>query len=156
MLQLNHLKFAVLGAAVSIAALVSPAAYATLGEPEISVQTDVSKLQASIKSSQDRTQYRVHEIQLQSGTVLREFVAADGNVFAVAWSGPFVPNLRQAMGRYFDTYVAAPRTGVSDRKHVQVALPNLVVQASGHTRAFFGRAYLPSALPAGFNLGDLH
>jgi hypothetical protein len=154
--MLNHLKSAVLAAALVLASLVARPAHATLGEPEISVQADVSQLQASIKSSQDRTQYRVHEIQLQSGTVLREFVAANGNVFAVAWSGPFMPNLRQAMGRYFDSYVAAPRSGVSDRKHVQVALPDLVVQASGHTRAFFGRAYLPSALPAGFDLGELH
>ncbi|HEY2677072.1 MAG TPA: DUF2844 domain-containing protein [Steroidobacteraceae bacterium] len=156
MLQSKHLSMAALCAVAFIAALSPRLCHATLGEPEVSVQADVSQLRASIKSSEDRTVYRVHEIQLPSGTVLREFVAANGNVFAVAWSGPFMPNLRQAMGKYFDSYVAAPRTGISDRKHVQVALPDLVVQASGHTRSFAGRAYLPSAIPAGFNLGDLH
>lgn len=143
-------------AAAAMAVLSPRLSKATLGEPEVSVQTDVAQLRASIKSSQDRTAYRVHEIQLPSGTVLREFVAADGNVFAVAWSGPFMPNLRQAMGRYFDSYVAAPRSQILDRKHVQISLPDLVVQASGHSRAFAGRAYLPAAIPAGVNLGDLH
>ena len=95
------------------------------------------------------------ESTVTATTLLREFVAANGNVFAVAWSGPFMPNLRQAMGKYFDSYVAAPRSTISDRKHLQVSTPELVVQASGHTRAFAGRAYLPAAIPAGFNLGDL-
>jgi len=155
MLRSNQLKKLALLAAASLAALSPQLACATLGEPEVSVQADASQLQASIKSSQDRALYRVHEIQLPSGTLLREFVSANGSVFAVAWSGPFMPNLRQALGKYFDSYVAAPRSTISDRKHVQVATSELVVQASGHTRAFAGRAYLPGAIPAGFSLGDL-
>jgi hypothetical protein len=155
MLESNPLKKLALCAATSLAALWPQLCSATLGEPEVSVQADVSQLRASIKSSQDRAVYRVHEIQLPSGTLLREFVSANGNVFAVAWSGPFMPNLRQALGKYFDSYVAAPRSTIPDRKHVQVATSELVVQASGHSRAFAGRAYLPGAIPAGFSLGDL-
>jgi hypothetical protein len=156
MLLSHDFKTIALCAAASLAVLSPRLSKATLGEPEVSVQTDVAQLRASIKSSADRTAYRVHEIQLPSGTVLREFVAADGNVFAVAWSGPFMPDLRQTMGKYFDSYATAPRSKVSDRKHVQISLPDLVVQASGHARAFAGRAYLPAAIPAGVNLGDLH
>ena len=154
MLRSNDVKIFALCAA--FAAAVSPGiSRAALGELEVSVQNDATQLHASIKSSEDRTLYRVHEIQLPSGTLLREFVAADGKVFAVAWNGPFMPNLRQALGKYFDAYAAAPRSEISDRKHRQVNQPGLVVQASGHTRAFAGRAYLPTALPQGMNLGDL-
>ena len=40
--------------AVLIAALGPRIASATLGEPEVTVQTDVARAHASIKSSQDR------------------------------------------------------------------------------------------------------
>src|SRR5580704_3010227 len=101
-----------------IAAFGPRIASATLGEPEITVQTDVARAHASIKSLQDRATYRVHEIQLPSGTVMREFVAPNGNVFAVAWEGPTRPDLRQALGQYFEAYASAPRSKFADRRHV--------------------------------------
>ena len=142
-------------ALILVAALGPGMARAALGEPEASVRIDVAQLQASIKASADRGSFRVHEIQLPSGTLLREFVSLDGNVFAVAWNGPFMPNLRQALGRYFDSYVAAAKLNHVNQKHLQINQPDLVVQSRGHMRAFSGRAYLPTALPSGFNLGDL-
>jgi Protein of unknown function (DUF2844) len=153
----GEFKIAALACAVLIAALGPRIAGATLGEPEISVQSDVAQLRASIKTSEDRASYRVHEIQLPSGTVLREFVAPDGNVFAVAWNGPTQPNLRQALGKYFDALASAPRPKFADHRHLRVQQGDLIVQASGHMRATFsGRAYLASAIPGGVNLGDLH
>jgi len=153
--QSDAFKRAALGALL-IAALGPRIASATLGEPEVTVQTDVARAHASIKSSQDRASYRVHEIQLPSGTVMREFVAPNGTVFAVAWQGPTRPDLRQALGQYFDTYNSAPRSKLADRRHVQIQQGDLVVQAGGHMRALSGRAYLLSAVPSGVNLGDLH
>ena len=152
----GELKVATLSSALLIAALGPRIACATLGEPEITVQTDVAQLRASIKSSEDRAGYRIHEIQLPGGTLLREFVAPNGNVFAVAWNGPTKPDLRQALGKHFDTYVSAPRSKYADRRHVNIQQGDLVVQGSGHMRALSGRAYLASAIPAGVNLGDLH
>lgn len=143
-------------AAAFIAIATPRIAAATLGQPEITVQTDVSRAHASIKSSQEHASYRVHEIQLPSGTLMREFVAPSGTVFAVAWQGPKPPDLRQALGQYFDVYVSAPRSRFGDRRHVQVQQGDLVVQASGHMRALSGRAYLQSAIPSGVNIGDLH
>jgi hypothetical protein len=154
--QSNDFKSAALGVVVLIAALLPQVASATLGEPEITVQTDVALAHASIKSSEDRTGYRVHEIQLPSGTVMREFVAPNGNVFAVAWQGPTRPDLRQALGQYFGAFASAPRSKFSDRRHVQIQQGDVVVQSSGHMRALSGRAYLQSAIPSGVNLGDLH
>ena len=59
---------AILGVVLA-AALVPCTAFATLGEPEATVQSDVVQLRASIKSSQTNLSYRVHEIQLPSGTL---------------------------------------------------------------------------------------
>jgi Protein of unknown function (DUF2844) len=154
--QSNDFKRTALGVAALIAALLPHVASATLGQPEITVQTDAAQTHAAIKFSEDRTGYRVHEIQLPSGTVMREFVAPSGNVFAVAWQGPTRPDLRQALGQYFDAFASAPRTKFSDRRHVQIQQGDLVVQSGGHMRALSGRAYLLSAIPSGVNIGDLH
>ena len=78
----NGLKFFALSAALFAATAPSRSAFATLGEPEVTVQNDVTLARATIKSSQERDSYRVHEIQLPSGTVMREFVGLDGKVFA--------------------------------------------------------------------------
>ena len=151
----NEFKIA-FAAAVFIVGAIPRTAFATLGEPEITVQTDVARSLASIKSSQQRDGYRVHEIQLPSGTLLREFVGSDGKVFAVAWQGPTRPDLRQALGQYFDAFVSAPRAKFADRRHMQVQQGDLIVQAGGHMGALSGRAYLASAVPSGVDIGDLH
>ena len=135
-------------------ALVPRLACAALGEPESSVAGDVQQLKGSIKSTV-RSNYRVHAIQLPSGTVLREFAAVDGNVFAVAWSGPAIPNLRQALGRYFDVYVKAAHEKQGGHRHLRIEQSGFVMQSSGHMRAFSGRAYLPQALPPGTSAGEI-
>ena len=135
-------------------ALLPRLACAALGEPEASVAADVSQLKGSIKSTL-RGNYRVHEIQLPSGTVLREFAGAGGNVFAVAWSGPAIPDLRQALGRYFDVYVTAAQARQGGRRHLQIEQSEFVMQSSGHMRAFSGHAYLPQALPAGISAEEI-
>jgi uncharacterized protein DUF2844 len=155
MSSLIRLKNLVLSSSIAFAALLPCVASATLGEPESSVQADSRQLQGSIKEA-DHDSYRVHEIQLPSGTLVREFVGLDGRVFAVAWKGPFIPNLRQMLGSYFDAYVAAAKATHADHRHLQIQQSDLVVQAGGHMRSFSGRAYLPQAIPAGVSLGDLH
>ena len=132
--------------AVATAAFAIPAA-ASLGGDESTVAADHAALAGQIKVARVQ-RYVMHEITAPSGTVVREFVSPAGKVFAVAWSGPSMPDLRQVLGPYFDTYVAA----VAQRKArgpVHVVLPGLVVQSSGHMRAFSGKAYLPDAVPAG-------
>lgn len=150
-----RLKHLVLPGTVFVAALCLPGmASATLGEPASSVQADGKELQGSIKEM-DHGSYRLHELQLASGTVVREYSGLDGNVFAVTWIGPFMPNLRQMFGRYFDAYATAPKSGHADHHHLEVRLSDLVVQESGHMRAFTGRAYLPQAIPRGVSVEDL-
>jgi Protein of unknown function (DUF2844) len=135
-------------------ALVPRLACAALGEPESSIAGDVQHLKGSIKAT-DRGNYRVHEIQLPSGTVLREYAAVGGDVFAVAWSGPAIPDLRQALGRYFDVFVTAAKAKQGGRRHLQIEQSGFVMQSSGHMRAFSGRAYLPQALPPGTSADEI-
>jgi hypothetical protein len=141
-------------AALLSAALLPALANAALGGPETEVAADAQVLKASVKSTA-RSTYTVHAIQLPSGTVLREYAVAGGNVFAVAWSGPSLPNLRQALGQYFDSYVSGAKAQPASHRHLEIRQSDLVVQAGGHMRAFSGRAYLPQGLPSGIALDEL-
>jgi Protein of unknown function (DUF2844) len=135
-------------------ALAPCLAYAALGEPEASVQTDVAEVKGTVRIM-DRLGYRVHEIRLASGTVVREFAAPDGMVFAIAWSGPTVPDLRQTLGRYFDDFVTSAKANRLGHHHLAIRQNDLVVEAAGHMRAFSGRAFLPSAMPAGISIAEV-
>jgi len=143
-------------AALLIVAILPQAARAALGGPEESVAAEAQQLNVSVKST-ELTNYRVHELQMSSGTVLREFAGTGGTVFAVAWSGPTIPNLRQALGQYFAAYVSAAQgKRAGDHTHLEIRQNDWVVQSDGHMRSFQGRAYLPQALPAGVTLDEIH
>jgi hypothetical protein len=129
-------------------------AAATLGEVSTSTEADRASMKASIRTV-PATNYTVHQIQAPSGTTVREYVSQDGMVFAVAWQGPLMPDLRQTLGRYFDRYTAAASEKRAGRRQVAVRDSDLVVQSSGHMRSFSGRAYLPQLLPQGVTLEEL-
>jgi len=134
--------------------LCAPAAHAALGERYASVAADGVKMKASVQIT-PADAYQVHALTLPTGTVVREYVSAAGDVFAVSWSGPFKPDLRQTLGAYFSDYVAAAQSKFSGHNHVFIATPDLVIQSSGHMRAFSGRAYLVKALPVGVSTNEL-
>jgi hypothetical protein len=73
----------------------------------------------------------------------------------VSWRGPVMPDLRQTLGEYFQRYqeaTAAPHVG---HRQLSVDRPDLVIRSSGHMRAFYGRAYVPSLVPTNFSLDDI-
>lgn len=142
------------GTLLVLGALWSTVASATLGEPESVIATEPQLGRASIKQS-DFGSYRVHEMQLPSGTLVREYAGLDGKVFAVSWNGPFIPNLKQTLGAYFDKFAAGAGAPHGNRKHLEVRGPDLVVLEGGHMRAYHGLAYLPQSLPSGVSVGDL-
>ncbi len=129
-------------------------ACATLGGPESTVSVDAQKLRSDIKSTAHGA-YLVHEMQLPSGTLLREYVAPGGIVFAVAWNGPGLPNLSQALGGYFSVYTDAVKAQPARRSRLEIRQPGFVMHSGGHMRAFSGRAYLPQALPAGVTAEEI-
>jgi hypothetical protein len=136
-----------------LCALAHPAS-AALGEAETTAAADADRLQGSLKAI-ERANYRVHEIQLPSGTLLREFATVGGTVFAVAWRGPSIPNLQQVLGGYFEAFTAAARAPHGGHHQLEVRQEDFVMQSGGHMRAFSGRAYLPKAVPAGVSLDEL-
>ena len=133
--------------------LSGPAA-AALGGDEASIAADQTQMKAArrIVSSQ---KYTTHEIQIASGTLVREYLSPQGQVFAVTWKGPLKPDLQQILGEHFADYVAAASGKHSRRGPVLLQQPGLVIQSGGHLRAFSGRAYIPQMIPAGVNVGEL-
>jgi len=100
--------------------------------------------------------YAVHELTTAAGTRVREYLTADGKVFAVSWQGPFIPDLRQMLGAYYGRYTQAlsvPHGGA--RRHLRIEQPGLVVESNGRMRAFYGRAWDPALLPPNFTAADI-
>lgn len=122
-------------------------AQATLGENVQSTETDRASMMASTRML-PATTFTIHELATPSGTTVREFVSPSGVVFAIAWRGPSMPDLKQALGRYFDRYVTSDNKQGGLHNRV-VSDADFVVQSSGRMRLFTGRAYIPQLLPSG-------
>ncbi len=142
-----RLTRAVVGAAAGLLCLASarPVA-AALGGRLSSVEADQARLGGTLRSTA-LPGYVVQEIQTPAGTAVREFASPSGVVFGIAWDGPFLPDLRQLMARYFDEYVQAMKERPRSRGPVVLRLPDLVFESSGHPRHFHGRAYVPGLMP---------
>jgi hypothetical protein len=138
---------ALLAAMTALLAVVAFPVAAALGGDEATVEADRVQMKSSVRIARVQ-RFAVHEMAAESGTVVREYVSPAGKVFGVAWNGPTMPDLRQVLGVHFDTYVDAAAKRAR-RGPVQIAVPGLIVQSSGHMRAFVGSAYLPDELPQG-------
>ena len=88
---------------------------------------------------------------LRNKTLVHEFADAGGTVFAVSWSGPFKPDLKQLLGRHFDEFQKGAGRRRGDHSHLRLDTSDMVVVSTGHMGAFEGRAWLPAQLPAGFD-----
>jgi hypothetical protein len=150
---LHKFKF-VFAAVVATLCLLPLPSRATLGGDASTTQVDQARLKASMRVAPGE-KFAVHEMTLPGGTVVREFVSPQGQVFAVSWKGPFKPDLRQLMGDYFDRYVQATPAARGGHNASRIAQTDLVVQSMGHMRAFSGHAFVPGMLPAGVAESDL-
>jgi len=130
--------------------MASLPAWAALGGDLSTVQADQVHMRGSLRTTVAAA-YTVHEIESTSGVVVREYVSSAGKVFAIAWQGPWPPDMRQLLGSYFDPYIQAARArsgpGMA-RRPLMIEQPGLVVQVGGHPRSFVGRAYIPDQLPS--------
>jgi hypothetical protein len=133
----------------------APASFATLGGNLSSVARDQKHLKATLQvSAGDR--FSVHQMTAATGTKIREYATADGQVFAVAWQGPWRPDLRQLLGEYFADYQQAARTKRTGLNGpLASSSERLVIEMSGHPRAFYGRAYVPGLVPSGVQPADI-
>src|SRR5215472_7296210 len=135
-------------------ALAFPA-WASLGDNVTTVQSDNVHMKGSLHSVATR-HYVKHEIQVPTGQVVREFVSSDGKVFAVAWEGPFKPDLQQLLGSYFEpmkqAVAAQQRRG---RGPISIETSNFVFRQGGHARSFHGSAYVPAMVPQGVDVSEI-
>jgi hypothetical protein len=147
-LNLSYCWAAILSASLVLLALP---AFAGLGEDSSSVDADQAHIQGERRITQ-ASSYSVHEIKAPTGTIVREYVSASGQVFGVAWQGPWLPNMQQILASYFETYRQASEVQANShtgRRPLVINQADLVVRSGGHMRAFAGQAYVPTLLPKG-------
>lgn len=139
-------------------------ARATLGGDAATVTADQTGMQATqhVANTQLGTGTGLYTVQastLPGGTTVREYVGPDGVVFGVAWEGPFMPNLGQLFGTYFNEFVAGAQAAHAlhgaHRGPLSINQGDLVVQSGGRMRAYIGRAYLPQEVPQGVTVDQI-
>jgi len=144
-------------AAFSLAVLTfSLPAVASLGGHADSIQADTAHMSSSVNQSSGDN-YEIHQLQSPAGTVVNEYLSSSGTVFAVTWHGPFMPDMQQILGTYFQQYSSALSSQPRQYGHrpLNIQQPGIVVQTSGHMRAHWGRVYVPALVPDGVNAEQL-
>ena len=126
--------------------------WAALGGDAASVQADqqawgATAAQTALSGVTLQTQ------TLANGTTVRQYLDANGLVFAVAWEGPVLPDFVRLLGNQFASYQDALQV---QRRGVSVHTAAVVIESGGMMRAFAGRAYLPANVPAGFGVPSIH
>jgi hypothetical protein len=141
-------------AAFAIATLlgVPRAASASLGADVSSIDADRIRMQGALLRISRADAFTIHEVQSATGTAVRQYVSSSGTVFAVAWTGPYQPDLRQLLGAYFDRFqqaVAAARRAHRGHGALTIDDGEISVQIVGHTRSFTGVAMVKRLAPSG-------
>lgn len=141
--------------ALVLGIIASPSlTYAALGDDVRSIDADRAHLRGALRIT-TAERYSVHEIAAPSGMTVRQYVAPSGRVFAVTWSGPWPPDLRQLLGPYFERFSRAAASPHAARGPLVVDDADLVVRFGGRLRAFVGTAYLPDVTPSGVRAEQL-
>ena len=123
-----------------------------------SVETDRAQVGGllSSRSSYDST---IYEIKDPNGTVIREFVSPKGRIFAVAWEGRFVPEMKFLLGGLFQDYARAVHSEHPNhgwRQPLFIHTPTLAFESLGHMGWYYGRAYVAAEIPNGFPMEQIH
>jgi hypothetical protein len=154
---LHYMKKALLAVtALCLSAAAAAPALATLRGDVASVEADRAHMNGVIRTTPG-TGYSVHEISTPEGTVVREYLSADGKVFGFSWRGVQRPDLPQLLGasHYTEFMKAATSVRQPDRRHASVQLPELVVYSAVRLGHFYGRAWAPDLVPAGVSTDEI-
>ncbi|RZT09099.1 Protein of unknown function [Duganella sp. CF402] len=115
-----------------------------------------SRLAATAAAAASEAIYTVTQSTLDSGTVVREYSDSNGAVFAVSWKGPTLPDLRTLLGDKFTVMTSnAAKRPKAGHSQLAVEQSDVVIISNGHMRAFAGQAWIPGALPAGFDTSTI-
>jgi hypothetical protein len=129
-------------------------AWAGLGEPQGAIDNDRARMHAHHAVAQAQ-QYAVHDLKMADGSLVQQYVAANGRVFAVRWNTLYKPDLSALLGASFPAYASAAQQaarhgGIQRQFHHEAG--DLVLHSAGHLQVFSGYAYRRSLLPRGLNL----
>jgi hypothetical protein len=147
--------------AMALAALAPLASYAALGAAPVTrthtVAAPRSLLQstATTGASAAAASYTLREAKDADGVTIREYVLPTNVVFAVTWQGPVRPDMSELLGSYFPNF-ANPGEGRTNGIGPMVQHNSAFhIESAGHTGYFFGKAYLPSLVPANVRMETL-
>lgn len=133
--------------------LAAPATQAALDAGVDSVQAEGLRWSAGATRRARTAGIQVHTLTWPDGSSVRQFAAADGRIYAVAWSTRTKPRLDELLGAHFGAFARAARDAQRRRPGPQHSLRieqgDLVVEAVAQGNAHVGRAWLRSRLPAG-------
>lgn len=138
--------------AAAFATAMSFNAHAALrGQPTLPAVAASTPQGVSVDASVNSV-YTVRQETLANGLTEREYLTTGGEVFGIAWSGPFQPDLQNFMGsdvfaEYGTALQALHAQGL--RGPVNTTFDGVVVQVGGHMGHFVGRAYVVDLVPAG-------
>jgi Protein of unknown function (DUF2844) len=143
--RLSHLLFGCL-------ALFSNLVFAAIGFDSTNrLQTTSTDIVSMKTLNNYENGYVLYEYTEMSGSQIREYRNLLGQVFAVAWSGPVLPDLKKLISeKYFDDLILIGAQ-LSNRV-VSTRKGSLVIKSQGRMRFFKGYAYDLNTLPSQFDL----
>ncbi len=139
-------------AGVFVVLLAAAPAWAVLGGGVADVQGEQLRMRATRAVASTLQPGSVHELRLADGSSIRQFINAQGIVYAVAWSTRTKPDFTQLLGRYaadFDAGAAVALRTPGIKRSIAIDQGDLVLQSGGRLGAFVGKAWLKSQLPVG-------
>jgi len=140
---------------LALAACPFASTLAGLGGDASSIEADRASLKGTVRVRSAPT-FVVHEITTAGGLQVHEYLSLGGRVFAVSWRGPGIPDLREMLGSYYAEFAQAASAPHYNHHHLSVETADVIVQSSGHTRSFFGLAWVPSLLPKNFSVDQIN
>jgi hypothetical protein len=114
----------------------------------------------------DRGGFLTRSSATAEGGSFTEFSDSSGLVFAVTWKSPVMPELQALLGTWAPAFTVAQQRQMQARRDgpgapllslrsMSVHEGDLVAFSAGRQQAYWGYAYLRSAVPAGFDAGQL-
>ncbi|HLH77035.1 MAG TPA: DUF2844 domain-containing protein [Candidatus Binataceae bacterium] len=139
------------GLALSALLALAPGVNAGLGDH---INTQQSSSAGMLKQSQPS--YQVFEsVDSTDHVTLDQYASSTGTVFAVAWRGAGMPDLRAVFGAYFAQFSALRQHAPAARHLLSIEDPSLMVDIHGPNSDIIGRAWVPALVPAGVDVNTV-
>ena len=130
-------------------------ARAELGELQANSSWWMHKATFASVNTSNQGNAQVRSFVDNTGLTVNEYFQGKRKIFAVGWQGPVKPNLGALLGRYFAQYKSMQSTNKGLNTPLQGSSGELVLEESGHMRAFSGFAYVPALLPSNVDINSL-